>query len=84
MTGPCSQLYTMVHILFCYLDQVCNHPSTKRILHERVTLPSGNEISIVYLKMTGDELHDGDDRGPVDRDGATRTKSPTVQVQFEA
>ena len=25
--------------------------------------------------MTGDELHDGAERGPVDRDGARRTKS---------
>ena len=27
------------------------------------------------LGVTGDELHDGAERGPVDRDGARRTKS---------
>ena len=47
-----------------------NHtPSTKPILPERVTLLSG-EISIVH----GDELHDGAERGPVDRDGVRRTR----------
>ena len=50
-----------------------NHtPSTKPILPERVILPSGNEISI---EDDWDELHDGAERGPVDRDGARRTKS---------
>ena len=44
-----------------------NHtPSTKPILPERVTLPLG---------VTGNELYDGAERGPVDRDGARSTKS---------
>ena len=29
----------------------------------------------IHLGMTGDELHDGAERGPVDRDGARSTKS---------
>ena len=44
------------------------------ILPERVPLSSGNEISIKD-DLTGDELHDRGLRGPVDRDGARRTKS---------
>ena len=50
-----------------------NHtPSIKPILPERVTLPSGNE------------LHDGAETGPVDKDGARRTKSKHSTSSFRA
>ena len=54
-----------------YMYQEGNHSSsTIPILRERVTLRSGKEVS----RMTGNELHDGAERGPVDGDGARRTK----------
>ena len=60
---------------FLYSVQEGNHtPSTKPILPERVTLPSGNEIPNHY-GVTGDELHNGTEKGPVDRDGTRSTKS---------
>ena len=63
--------------IILYISRGNHTPSTKPvlILHKRVTLPSGNESSIVHWRMTGDESYNGSERGPVDRDGVRRTKS---------
>ena len=57
-----------------------NHtPSTKPIRPERVTLPSGNEIPNP-LGVTGNELHDGAESGPVDRDGVIKSSLKTTDI----
>ena len=56
--------------------------STKLLLHERVLRGTIGHLWS-SSRMTGDELHDGAERGPVDRDGSRRTKSKTVRVQFK-
>ena len=63
-----------VFIFVLYVQEGNHTPSTKPILPERVTLASGNEIPNP-LGVTGNELHDGAERSPVDRDGARSTKS---------
>ena len=75
---PMYSSYIVASPIFFLHSPSGNHtPSTKPILPERVTMSSGNEISIVniHCRMTEDELHNGAERGPVDRDGVRRTKS---------
>ena len=58
--------------IFLIIISSGNHtPSIKQILSHIVVW----ERDFNHEQMTGDELHDSAERGPVDRDGARRTKS---------
>ena len=72
-----------------YIHQEGNHtPSTKPILHERVTgdeLHDGSEQMLLSIECVCILLlHDGVERCPVDRGVARRTKSKHNKVRFKA